>query len=494
MLLQLKLYIINCNYKLKALSIALLYGIMFSGKFSFERILDPQVKDSNLEIRYFLIIILIIIVFILFIRKKKNTNHKIDSRLLIVFFISMLFYIIILINLIYFGGNNIYTHLIDVLSIIIVLPLIIITFNRKIDLIIFSYISIIGGLFFFILAVLGLGDTGLNPGWAPFGGPITLYKIQFLAFCCALFLSSKTEKTVNKLFYYLLSTISLFCIFMTLSKAPVVGVFIALIFLIYFLFLHKKYILVLNISIILLISFITFYNYKGSLLVSRINAVGSFLDYKHQNKYQNKEKAEFEIIFQKFVINDSVKKISELNPSEKKTLDVVLDFLDADCILNRSDKSQISCIKSYLQYFNNLIILSDSSDRVKMLMYGIKSAKNNIIFGIGIAKYELPHFQRYKKVVEIYKYPHNIVVELFSAMGIMGVLYFCLWFVIVITILVKRSLILYEIGFFISLFIFLILISFFNGSYYDFRIVVFIPLIIISSLFNEKNDEKNTIN
>jgi len=459
---------------LKTSAIGCIYIVIFSGKMSLERVIDPVVVTSNFEIRYFFIPITYIFSLILLF---KNSKFKIDKSTLVVAISSIVFYLLILSNFIIFGGEDLIIHIVDVISIIITIPILIIIFKNQSDLITFCYFAIAGGVFFFIIALLGLGDTEHNPGWAPYGGPITLYKIQFVSFCCAIYLHNYIKKLFClKILLLTIGIINLYTMFMTLSKTPIISTLVSLSLLCYILYLHKKYKLVMLIYLLLTVSFSIFYLSKGDIIVNRFKDVFDAEDELSEILLGNRKN--FDRVWNKVVINND--KLLIFDQDDKNTIKNINCFVNRNNLSSKCHEEEINCTKKSIILYNSIIFIGDNSDRLKMLHKSFYIGKNNLIFGLGLGNYLLTYYNKYERTFCVYKYPHNIFAEIFYGMGIVGLLILNFWLLIVITVLGRLVFNCSEIGVISAIVVFLLLSSLFSGNYYDFRIVVFISLIIVS--------------
>ncbi len=362
------------------------------------------------------------------------------------------------------------------------MPMFLIIFKSKNDLILFSYIAVFAGLLFFLLAFLGIGKTGIDYGWSAYGGPITFYKIEFASFCCAMYLSINNENLKFKISLYCIAALNLFSVFMTQSKTPVAAIIIILFYLVIILFIIKKYTLGIITCITIVATLEIFIFVNGKLLINRINYTARIESITSIQKRMTA--AEYNQLLSKFFGEKKIKKMPRLNAKEIREINYILDFFSVNCYQNKDENKQLQCIKEYLHYYESTFFYIDTSDRIKLTMHGIKLAKKNPLFGVGIAKYKLPIYNIYTKEIFFYEYPHNIILEIALATGIIGFSLISLLLITLIVILHQELLHNYEIIFFISLLFFFLLSSCLAGNYYDFRFVVYVPLIVLGSLRN----------
>jgi O-antigen ligase len=145
-------------------------------------------------------------------------------------------------------------------------------------------------------------------------------------------------------------------------------------------------------------------------------------------------------------------------------------------------------INKYLSE-NKLILLFDRSDRLSMWTLALRNFKDNPVLGLGYGNFiHTGFYLYYLEGSPIYGYPHNILLEIASQTGLIGLTIF--------TILVTYSFILqfrtYKISslsmYFTSFICFFFFVSQFGGDLYDFRYFWILALIgVLNSHLHEPN-------
>src|SRR5688572_11108324 len=210
-----------------------LFIAVFSGRFSIARFVDETARVDWLQLRlWFTGLAALGWVLLLYHGSQLRRHFGRDLGLWLGLF--ALFYLYLIANAAFLGApETAAEHVADILIIGVQAFLIVQIVRAEEDLAWFARIAEAVGVLLFLLCVAGLGNPDLNgAGWAPFGGPTTFYRIEFLAFCSALYLFARDARRFA-LIHLAAAAIALFSTLGSLSKIALLA---SLIVVTYFLF------------------------------------------------------------------------------------------------------------------------------------------------------------------------------------------------------------------------------------------------------------------
>ncbi|KHD89996.1 MAG: hypothetical protein OM95_00255 [Bdellovibrio sp. ArHS] len=455
---------------LQILNAFLMVVVFFSGKFSFARFLDESARVPWLELRIWAI--LGIFVSMIFLKENRKDLFKMERGVLFFFGTYAVFLTYVFINLFNWGTETHRNDLVyDSLVVIASLILISIQFKDEQGIVRFCKAAELFGGVLFMLCLVGFGNPDLNgSGWAPFGGPITFYRIEFFVFCAAVFLAFKSTKRREQVVHLLFAVVTLYSTFASLSKMATAAAMLAIVYLTYILVSKGDYkkagLLVLS----GVVTFTLFVKTFGTRFVGRINEISNI---------SVEKSASSEVVF----IPDNVKllyrndlKFEELSVDQKKKMISVGSFF-YDNYPNYQEE-----FAGFLRFVDRYAIIYDGSARLRMWMEAFDLFKAHRWFGGGVGNYSYTELNYYAKGgMETYRYPHNIFFELVSTTGLVGLALFglCLF---VFLVLVSRAVDKFPAFVFLQGYmLFVFLTSMFAGDLFDFKIFWFMGCALISS-------------
>ncbi len=473
------------QHPLRYLGMALVFVAIFSGKFSFDRFVAETSRTPWLELRIWASVLACAVAFFLIYRGHLKIPAFRKELLLGLAFIVLLHgYFIV--NAVLIGDvTRQAEYILDFSLLLLWAFLVVFYFRSQADLIVFSIIAEAVALTLFILALLGWGNPDLNgEGWAPLGGTITFYRIEFLAFCAGLYLSTLTTATYSKGIHLMVAGIGLFSALASLSKAAFIAAFCVALVAIFNLLSVKQYQRAAGIATITCAVFFGFFWIKGDLLQNRVErATGSTLTVRPAepavcpagitpppwsllHAYSTR-------ILEKIQLQQAIS-IDDLTEEERTQLRTLWQVFKKDDLPH-----YLADLKPFLLSINGIVVLKDGTTRLPMALTAWDAFVPHKWFGIGVGNYIYQGFNSCTDVIDIYRYPHNIILEILATTGLFGIVLF-LGAVFYFQVLLRRyflrdsaSICLAGYGMFI------IITALFAGDIYDFRLYWYIGLIIL---------------
>jgi len=125
------------------------------------------------------------------------------------------------------------------------------------------------------------------------------------------------------------------------------------------------------------------------------------------------------------------------------------------------------------------LLIIDHSDRLRLAFHALESFKKNWLYGSGFGNFRVSYVNAYSGELGIYRYPHNIALEIAAATGILGLSLWC-GALFLFQVFVAQRLSVYPGLLFLSGYMnFVLLTALFFGDIYDFRMYWLVGLIII---------------
>ncbi|MHB0984018.1 MAG: O-antigen ligase family protein [Sulfuricella sp.] len=479
-------------------AISSLFVGLLAGRFSVERLFHGVSQSDWLQFRLWGIALSAIFVISLMLTTGTE-KRKLSSETIIYLVALTLLHIALISGALLLGNPQAQSgYLFDVMVVLVGVALAVSLFRSPVELRIFALIAETVGLIFFALAVMGFGNPELNgPGWAPFGGPITFYRIEFLTFCSGLYLFATAKSRTSALFHLAISVIGLFSAFMSLSKAPLVGAIVVVAYFAFWLFSKKEYARLGAVCAVTIIAAASLYVYGGAILQLRLQESGYFSSPKFNTQTQT-------LYLSDVTLADLVGAPRAPAPSTTSLSDVTLaDLVGAKKIylsdirfenLSEPQQERIAALglvmgrsapdyhtdsPAFIRYADQMVVLRDQSNRLHLLAHAYDLFRTNKWFGVGVGNYQYSGINAYTGQFEEYKYPHNILMEVLATNGLVGLLLFALTLLIGAS-LMQRLLFRHDAAlFFIGYAGFVFVTSLFSGDIYDFRLFWFVTMILI---------------
>ena len=230
----------------------------------------------------------------------------------------------------------------------------------------------------FVLALFGVNDEVLNGnGWAPIGGPITFYRIEFLGLCISLYCFLGRPRIV----YLALIGIFFFATWASLSKIAIFASLIALTPVFYVYLGRREFGKVSLVAVAILIGCLVWQERYGTIMQLRISEAAN---------------------------------VSQISPNERPSsngLHAGQDLaLSAEYCTRSADRTSV-CRSN---------VLVDRSGRLILFAQAMHGFLESPLFGMGLGQYRLTSINKSTGIEQAYLYPHNIVAEMMYSGGVIA--------------------------------------------------------------------------
>lgn len=486
------------HHRLHVFGILLIFIAIFSGKFSFDRFLVETSRISWLELRIWASVLACVVVLLL-VRRGHLKLPVLTKESVIGLTLLALLHGYFILNVALFGNTTRKAeYILDFSLVLLWAFLIVFYFRSQRELIIFSIVAEAAAIILFILALLGWGNPELNGyGWAPFGGPITFYRMEFLAFCAGLYLFRMSTTAYTKGLHLLVASIGVFSAFASLSKAAFIAALCVTLFVTFNLLSVKRYKQAAVVAAITCGISFGFFLVKGDLFQKRIEwATGSAIPVRPAETAPspakpapspepamrpgnpaspswNPQYAYSTRVLEK-IQHHTITTIDELTELEQAQLRAIWQvFKEGDLPTSMKD------LKPFLISINGMVVLNDGTSRLPMALAAWDAFLSHKWFGIGIGNYVYKSFNSWANVIDSYYYPHNIVLEIIATAGLLGI---AIFFVVIFyfLVLLRQRFAHWELSVYFTAFgVFIFLTALFSGDLYDFRIFWHVGLITL---------------
>lgn len=465
------------QHPLRNIGILLIFIAIFSGKFSFDRFVVEASRTSWLELRIWASASACVLALFL-MRQGHLRIPALRKEFLVGLALLVLLHGYFIVNAVLVGdASRKAEYVLDFSLLLLWAFLIVFYFRSQSQLIVFSIIAEATAIVLFILALMGLGNPDLNGGgWAPFGGPITFYRMEFLAFCAGLYLSTVTATVYTRGFHLMIAGIGLFSALASLSKAAVIAALCVTLVVAFNLLSAKRYKQAAGIAAITCAVFFGFFLVKGDLFQNRVEwATGSTFPVRpvepapswsllHTYSTRILEKIQ----------SQNVTSVDDLTEEERAQLRAIWQvFKNGELPTSTVD------LKTFLISINGMVVLNDGTTRLPMALAAWDAFVEHKWFGIGIGNYVYKSFNNWADVIDTYHYPHNILLEILATTGLLGIVLF-LVAIFYYQILLRRHFLRRRSSiYFAGYGVFIFLTALFAGDIYDFRLYWYIGLITL---------------
>ena len=488
-----------------ALGILLVFIAIFSGKFSFDRFVVEASRTSWLELRIWASASACVLALFL-MRRSHLRIPTLRKEMLVGLALLVVLHAYFIVNAVFVGGaSRKAEYVLDFSLLLLWAFLIVFYFRSQSELIVFSIIAEAAAIVLFVLALMGWGNPDLNGGgWAPFGGPITFYRIEFLAFCAGLYLSTVTATVYTRGFHLMVAGIGLLSALASLSKAAVIAALCVTLVVAFNLLSAKRYRQAAGIAAITCAVFFGFFLVKGDLLQNRVEwATGSTFPVRPvEPAVRPVEPAVRPVEPAVRPVEPAVRPVepapswSLLHTSSTRILEKIQsqNVTSVDD-LTEEERAQLRAIwqvfkngelpnhttdlKTFLMSVNGMVVLNDGTTRLPMALAAWDAFVSHKWFGIGIGNYTYKSFNSWTDVIDTYSYPHNIILEILATTGLFGIVLF-LVAIFYYQVLLRRYFLQGSSSiYFAGYGVFIFLTALFAGDIYDFRLYWSIGLITL---------------
>lgn len=289
-------------------------------------------------------------------------------------------------------------------------------------------LSITLALLLFLLALWGVKNEDLNgAGWAPIGGPITFYRLEFLGLCIAMFCFLNRPRILLLLLLLLLISVFFFATWSSLSKIALIASVIALAPVYIVCLARSRYMQAGLLTVALGAAFAVWQVKLGATMQLRVadSAVlqqgAGDADSRQSSRQQRltmfggtKDLPPQEVKLSKLQDIQVLRGLSPETPLLSPGQDL---FIRSEyCIV--SDAISLECRSN---------ALTDRSGRLLMFAEAMRGFTQSPIVGNGLGQYAVRTVSARTMTMETYGYPHNILAEMAHAGGLFALaLMFCM--------------------------------------------------------------------
>ncbi len=455
---------------LKVSALVFLYAALFAGKYSFDRFFEETSRSVLLELRvWFAVAVVVAGISLAWNRAFKPRTITKSIRWLLA--LHALFAAYLVVNALILGdGRDLSKFLLDISIVLIGFMLIAVFFRGEHELLVFLFIAELTGAGLFLLAAAGVGNPELNgPGWAPFGGPITFYRIEFLAFGAALYLSERSSSLAGKVLHLVVAGACFFSTLASLSKAAFASAVVSVLFMCLWLAVQKQYRTMFSVVGVVAVVIALFYGVDfGQTLAAR------FAESKIEVFSKDRQVDSSAVLLDVYAPD---LRFETLSPDKQRKLEEIWPvYSGLGAPHYQKDPS------AFLRFLSRVVIIGDTSSRIQMLMLVLKDARSSFWFGRGMGSFRFAGVNTATKEIEIYRYPHNILLELLFCTGIIGLALFGIVVFTTAVLVGQTALSRPGVIFLAGYLLFIFLTATLAGDYYDFRTFWFVSLACLFSL------------
>lgn len=448
----------------------MLVAAFLGGKYSFGRFFDETAANTWLELRlWFTLAALAGIALQQVLFRARQPFHA-SAQLKWLLTGTIIFSIALLVHVLLFATPETKpSYATDAIYLAIHAALIAWVFRTRGDIMVAIYVTEAIATVFFILVLFGFHNAGAV-GWAPFGTPITFYRLEFFACCGALYAMAVSDRPSIWLLHSGIASIALFSTLSSLARAAwfssaLVFVYVILVFLV--IGRPKVPILIGALYLVVTMSFFVLSSGKvEQRMLERFQEFGP----RHTQPVN---------------LNASAQTAAPSSNTREKTavrstITTEMPAPGADQLPRQSPTQKTDLNLNDADEFvrTNRIILNDNTYRIQLFLHAWNLFQHHKVFGAGFGHYEVKGPNYAGDGLVTYRYPHNVFLEALSATGLAGTVVFS--FVVGIGLVVLHQAMRLDANWaFLSAYPLSILLSAFSGGdIYDFRGFFFVTIMI----------------
>jgi O-Antigen ligase len=426
---------------LQLATVAALLAAFVGGKYSFGRFIDETAANSWLELRLWFTVATVAGIALrqgLFsIRQLFRCSGQMKWLLasVIVFNVALLIHATLFATpetKLYYAIDAIYVALHAILFAWM--------FRTREDIMAAVYVAEAMAMAFFVLVLLGFRNIVIDGlGWAPFGSPITFYRLEFLACCGALYAMTVSYRNDIRLFHLVIASIALFSTLSSLSRAAlfssvVVASYLVLLFLVT---ARQKRAIFVGLFFLAVTAF--FFRSGFDIVRERLselqvsgaaeNSIPVSQPAATVNKAPNAAPS---------VIPPSANVTARPTvPSTVTTKTPPLAAPVAGAIPQPAVPPKTNVDDADELMRTNHVMLNDSTYRIRLFMHAWDLFENHKLLGSGFGHFEIKARNYLGNALVTYHYPHNVFLEVLSATGLAGMALFS--FVVLVGLVVLHQ-------------------------------------------------------
>lgn len=343
------------------------------------------------------------------------------------------------------------------------------TFRTREHVLIFIYVVEAIAIVFVVLVLYGFRNVVIDGlGWAPFGSPITFYRLQFLACCGALYALAISNRPSVRLLHLLIGAIALFATYSSLARAALLSSVLTAVYMVMiFIVVGRPKTAALVGGFFVAVTAVFFAQSSelaGRLSEFRVSSFSPGSAHAMQSAPSAAVTPETsagnmqQITTERMVAESQPSRSHETPLLEKKRSD--LD--DEDEYLMRS----------------NRLMLKDDTYRIRLFLQAWKLFQEHKLLGAGFGTYEVQARNYAGDALVTYRHPHNVILEVLYATGAAGGALFCFALAAGLVVLHQAIRIDANWAFLAAYALSVLLSSMGMGDIYDFRGFFFIAIMI----------------
>jgi O-antigen ligase len=455
---------------LKVGCLVALFVAIFSGRFSFVRFADELARSDWLQLRFWFSALALAGWAALQRHGDRSSRLRLGAELIIWLALFFLLYAYLLANVVVLGdASSVAGQITDIAITATQAWLIIQIVRSETDLAWFARIAEGVGVVLFILCLAGFGNPDVNgASWAPFGGPITFYRLEFLAFCCALYLYAREGEPLP-LLHLLVAAIALFSTLASLSKTALFSAVIAAALILFWFVSVRRWRQALLVGVTVAIALSAFASLRGKIMAARVNeAVETPIALLGDEQAGRRDWPV--AVLRRIQAGENVR-FADLPAWQQRYIRAVVTD-------DNLDKLPLPAI---LENVNRLVIYQDSTARARLWSEAWFLYRSSPWIGVGIGNYLIEDINRYSKEIELYRYPHNIVLEMAAFTGTVGVVLFSLLALHSLVCVTRRAMKQPALVCAMAYLVFVLATALSSGDYFDFRVFWLFALLVLAA-------------
>jgi hypothetical protein len=449
---------------LRIATIAALLAAFLGGKFSFVRFASESASNQWLELRLWFT--LATIVGIALQRIVFNTRVQLLRSRQLVWMLFAVFGLNVglFLHLVSFGTpESIVPYATDFAYVAIHTVLFAYLIRTNDDVLVFIYFAEAIGLVLFVFAFAGFGHPELyGAGWAPFGSPITFYRIEFLVFCGALYAAVHASQRRVLNLHMVMAAIGLFAALSSLSKGALLASALTGIYLVAaFLVVARPQRAVTVAAIFMVVA--------GAIAVHWSEQFSARLNYLQPAGAVTIENPP----------------AAAATPPVRTAQASTSGDLNQGAAVVQFDRNQF--------LMTNTVSVNDPTQRIRLFIHAWDQFWANKLRGVGFGRFDVKAINSNGTDFDHYRYPHNVIFELLAATGVIGTALFSIAVMIGLVVIHQAAGRDPDLLFLVGYPLFVLVSAQFTGDIYDFRGFFLVSIIIAAIAWSGDRENINLV-
>jgi len=475
--------------------VAMMFIGIFSGRYSFDRFFDDSLGVWWLQMRIWATALAVIAAYPLLRGQGPDLARGYSKEETLWFWLAGLFYVYLAGNALVQGDpEGVPIFFFDTLLILVQATLIAFVVRSTTDICLFAWIAEIVALALIVFRALGFGNPELyGLTFAPFGNPITIYRLEFFGFCSALYLGlARSEGQAARLTHGLAAALTLYATFASLSRAATLAALtVTGMYCLWFLS-RKEYRTAASLVVITALGLVGMLTFSAALEnrfatadPTRIAAAATRIDAHHHGAAQPIDGVpiDYAVMQANGRILDVLARYYRGEVSEFDDLDVEQRrYLEAVAYVNEGAlPDPRKDLGMFLFAASRLVTVGDGSSRIGMAIQAWRDFALKPWFGIGLDNYRYYIPLPEKSTIILEKYPHNIILEMLSGLGLVGAAMFAVALAGAMLLAFRLAAESPPLVFMAGYLAFVFFTALFSGNIFDFRLVWLVTIAMVAS-------------